>query len=84
MAMQVRGLKLALIGFLIAAIGAAVGFTGFYVEERWLSILGFSITVIGVAVGAIGILYGWMTEGKRAISGSVQAARELRDKITGK
>jgi len=79
---RVRGLKVGLAGFVIAAVGAVLGFTGFFVEERWLSILGFAITVVGVAIGFAGIVYGWVTEGKRAIAGSVQSARELRDKIT--
>jgi hypothetical protein len=81
MATQVRGVKIGLIGFGIAAVGAAVGFAGFFLEVRWLSITGLAITAIGVIVGFAGIVYGWLTEGKRAITGSVQSTRELRDKI---
>lgn len=82
--MQVRGLRIGLAGFVIAVVGAALGFAGFHIEERWLSIAGFVITVVGVIVGFAGIVYGWVTEGRRAITGSVQSAKELRDRtMTG-
>lgn len=78
-----RALKVAFAGFVIALIGAVVGFGGFHVGERWLSIAGFAITIFGVAIGFIGIVYGWIMHGKQAITGSAQATTELRDKITG-
>jgi VIT1/CCC1 family predicted Fe2+/Mn2+ transporter len=77
----VRGLKIGFAGFVIAAIGAALGFAGFFIEERTLSLVGLAITVAGVAVGFVGLIYGWITEGKRAITGSVQASRDLREKF---
>lgn len=81
---QVRGLKIGFTGFVIAAIGAALGFAGFQIDEKALSLAGLVVVVVGVAIGFAGIVYGWVTEGKHAIAGSVQSAKELRDKITGK
>ena len=78
---QHRGLKIGFIGFVIAFVGAAVGFSGFHIDERWLSLAGFIITVFGVVIGFVGIAYGWITEGKQAIGGSVEAAGELRSKL---
>ncbi len=78
---QHRGLKIGFIGFVIAFVGAAVGFSGFQIDERWLSLTGFTVTVFGVLIGFVGITYGWITEGKQAIGGSVEAAGELRNKI---
>lgn len=79
---QRRGLQIALAGFVTAMLGAIAGFSGFQIEERWLSVVGFTITAIGVTIGFIGIVYGWITEGKRAITGSGRAAGELRNKIS--
>jgi len=78
---QRKGLIIALVGFAIAMLGAIAGFAGFQIEEQWLSISGFAITVMGVAIGFIGIVYGWITGGEHAITGSGEAARELRNKI---
>lgn len=78
---QRRGLKVGLTGFAIALVGAVAGFGGFEIDQRWLSLTGFGITAAGVMVGFIGIVYGWITEGKQAVTGSFKAARELRNKI---
>lgn len=74
---QSKGLKIFFVGFLIAGVGALSGFGGFQFNMRWLSIAGFVLVVIGVAVAFIGILYGWITEGRRALTGSVDAAKDL-------
>lgn len=78
---QRRGLKVGLTGFAIALVGAVAGFGGFEIDQRWLSLTGFGITAAGVIVGFIGIVYGWITEGKQAITGSFEAAKNLRSKI---
>lgn len=78
---QFRGLRIGLAGFAIAAIGAALGFAGFQIDEKALALVGFAVVVIGVVIGFVGIVYGWITEGKRAITGSVQSAKDLRDKM---
>lgn len=78
----VRGLRICFAGFVIAAIGAGLGFAGFFIEERMLSLVGLALTVTGVAVGFVGLAYGWITEGKRAITGSVQASRDLQKKFS--
>jgi hypothetical protein len=73
---QYKGLKIGLLGFVIAVVGAIAGFAGFEIGLRWLSIIGFVITGIGVAAGCIGILYGWITEGKQAITGGLGIAKK--------
>jgi len=76
-----RGVQIGLIGFLVALLGVASGFLGFYGDERWLSVAGFGITVIGVMIGISGVAYGWMHDAKPAIKGSVQAAKDLQTKF---
>ena len=80
--MQRKGVKIGFTGFVIALVGAVVGVAGFHFEQRWLAITGFAITVVGVAVGFIGIGYAWITEGRQALAGSVDAARKLRKMIS--
>lgn len=77
---QRRGMKIGLAGFAIALVGAAIGFGGFEIDQRWLSIIGFVITVAGVAVGFVGIVYGWITEGKQAVTGGLEVAKQLHNK----
>ena len=72
-----KGLKIGVTGFLVAVVGAIFGFGGFQFNVQWLSIIGFAIVGMGVVVGFVGILYGWLTEGRHALSGSVDAAKEL-------
>lgn len=74
-------LHIALIGFGIALVGAIIGFSGFYIEERWLSVMGFCITGLGVIIGFVSIVYGWMRTGKQAISGGILVGKNLRVKI---
>jgi hypothetical protein len=78
---QRKGLQIGFTGFAFSLAGVALGLYGFHIDERWMSVAGFVVTGIGVLVGFTGIVYGWITEGKRAIGGSVEAARELRNKI---
>jgi hypothetical protein len=73
----VTGVKIGLAGFAIAAIGAAVGFAGFQIDEKALALVGLAVVVVGVVIGCAGIVYGWITEGKRAIKGSIQFAKDL-------
>lgn len=79
--MLTKGVKIGFTGFLIAMIGAVLGFGGFQFEERWVAVSGFVLTALGVFVGFVGILHSWITNGKQAISGSVKAAKEVRDTI---
>ena len=81
---QHRGLRIGFAGFVIALVGAAAGFSGFEIDQRWLSITGYLITGAGVVVGFIGILYGWITDGPRAVRGGVDAARENRGQAPNK
>ena len=77
---QQRGMKIGLAGFVIALVGAAIGFSGFEIDQRWLSIIGFVTTVAGVAVGFIGIVYGWITVGKHSITGGLEITKKLHNK----
>ena len=74
---QRKGIKIGFTGFVIALMGAAVGVSGFHLEQRWLAVTGFVITAAGVAVGFIGIGHAWITEGRQALAGSVDAASVL-------
>lgn len=76
-----RGLKIGFSGFVIALLGAVTVFFGFEIERRWLSVAGYVIAIVGVAVGFAGIVYGWITEGRQAVTGSLAAAKKLRHKI---
>lgn len=78
-----RALKVGVTGFLIAVLGALSGFSGVEFNIKWLSVAGFTMVVIGVVVGFAGILYGWFTEGRHALSSSVDAAKELSKKVRG-
>ena len=71
------GMKIGFGGFVVALIGAVVGFSGYGIGERGLSLIGFVITVLGVCIGFCGIVYGWISEGRKAISGSIEAAKKL-------
>lgn len=82
MAPRVRGIGIGFTGFVIALVGLIMGLVGFYFEERWISVSGFFVTAIGVLIGFIGIIYGWITEGARAITGSGEAARDLGEKVS--
>lgn len=75
------GLQIAFAGFLIAIVGAIAGFSGFHVNERWLSLLGFVLVASGVFVGFVGVAYGWKRETKRAVKGSIQATNEMRSRL---
>jgi len=78
---RLSGLQIFALGFAIVVVGAVGGFSADYFELRALALIAFVVTAVGIAIGLAGILYGWATQGKKAISGSAQAARELRDKI---
>ena len=54
-----RPLRLGFAAFLLAAIGAALGFTAQSIEVRWLAILAFCVVAIGVACGFFAIGWGW-------------------------
>jgi spore maturation protein SpmA len=78
---RLSGLQIFAIGFIIALVGAVGGFSADHFELRQLALVAFVVTAIGIAIGLVGILYGWATQGKKAVSGSAEAARELRHKI---
>lgn len=81
MGRSLRNLKIGFYGFVTAVIGVAIGFCGFAIDTRWLSVIGFGITVVGVSVSFVSIAYGLIAEGRYAITGSVNAARDLSQKI---
>jgi hypothetical protein len=56
-----KGMRLAFLGFCIAAAGGALGFLGFSVSIPWLALIGYLIVVIGVVIGFAGILVGWFS-----------------------
>lgn len=70
-------LRLPLIGFAIAACGAAMGFFAFYIEVRPLAIVGYFVTLSGVIIGFVGIIIGGVRHGRSAVKGSLKSARGL-------
>jgi len=60
--------RIAFVGLVVAACGALLGVTGWAIGQRLLWVGGFVIGLIGWAVGLIGIVYGWVTGGRRAIA----------------
>lgn len=81
MVQQVHGLGIGISGFAIALAGLIVGIVGFQFDMRWVAVGGFFITATGVFVGFAGILYGWLMEGPKATTGSVEAMQNLSAKI---
>lgn len=52
-------LRLGVGAFLVAALGAAMGFSGHALELRWLALVAFWLVVAAVACGLFAILWGW-------------------------
>jgi hypothetical protein len=52
-------LRLGFGAFVVAAIGAVLGFTAHSIEVRWLAILAFGLVVIAVACGFFAIAWGY-------------------------
>jgi hypothetical protein len=72
-------LRLGLATFVLAAVGVALGFIGWYaVASRSLAIVGFVLTAAGVSTGAILIVVGQVVYGRKAATGSAEAMKNLR------
>ncbi|HYD82024.1 MAG TPA: hypothetical protein VEC06_19650 [Paucimonas sp.] len=70
-------LRLPVIGFFIALLGALFNFMGWYlVESRTIAIIGFVLCVIGIVTGIVGVAIGQITVVKDAV--------QNKDEITGK
>lgn len=72
------------LGFLIAAIGAGLGFLGFALEERAVSLVGFWVCSAGVLLGSIAVVVGivkWLKHPKQNLSVSIEAGRQLRSRF---
>lgn len=79
---QSRPFQLALVGFVAAVVGVAVGFAGWYaISDLAVARIGFVLAVLGVLLGFVGIVWGQMKHGGAAITGSFKAAQELRRKF---
>ena len=52
-------LRLGFAAFLVAGVGAALGFTAHSIEVRWLAVSAFGLVVIAVACGFVAIGWGW-------------------------
>lgn len=75
-------LRLPLVGFGIAGLGVALAFVGVGLEWVLLSQSGFAAAVLGVLLGMIGIVVGWYKHGRKAIAGSYEASKQLREKLS--
>ena len=58
-------LRTALSGFFIALAGAAIGFTGQWLDQRWMLWIAFFVVVCGIAMGWVGIAWGYFTMVRR-------------------
>ena len=75
-------LRVAFGAFLLAAFGAALGFLGWYaVDSRLLSELGFALVVVGVLAEFVVVIVGQIVHGRRAVTGSFQAMKNLRERL---
>jgi hypothetical protein len=72
-----RPLRIAFAGLVIAVFGALIGVTGFATEQRWLWVAGYLIGVAGCAVSIVGVVYGWLTGVRRAITQGLGGALRL-------
>lgn len=72
-----RALRIAFIGLVIAAGGALLGVAGWATALRPLWFVGYVTGLAGCAVGLIGILYGWVTGGPRAITEGFTGTRRV-------
>jgi hypothetical protein len=61
-----KPMRLAFLGFVIAAVGVALAFSIDYGPGNPLAFLAFGIVVLGVAVGFIAVAWGWATLFKAA------------------
>jgi hypothetical protein len=56
-----KPVRLGFLGFVVAAIGAALGFSIDYGPGNPLAYVAFGIVVLGVAIGFLGVGWGWCT-----------------------
>lgn len=54
-----KPMRLGFLGFVIAVVGVALGFSIDYGPGNPLAFLAFGIVVLGVAVGFIAVAWGW-------------------------
>lgn len=54
-----KPLRVAFLGFVIAALGVALGFSVDYGPGNPLAYVAFGIVVLGVAIGFIGVGWSW-------------------------
>ena len=55
-----KPLRLAFLGFVIAALGAGLGFSIDYGPAKPLAYVAFGIVVVGVATGLVGVVWGFV------------------------
>ena len=72
-----RALRIGFVGLVIAVCGALLGVTGWATNLRPVWLVGYVIGLGGCAVGFIGILYGWVTGGWRAIAEGFSGMRRV-------
>jgi hypothetical protein len=71
-----RGLRIWFYGFMVAVVGAVIGVIGWYIDERNVTLTGWAIGLVGVGVGGAGVVLGWLTTGRDAITGGVRLTWE--------
>ena len=71
-----RGLRIWFYGFMVAIVGAAIGGIGLYVDQRNVVVAGWAIGLVGVGIGGAGVVLGWLTTGRHAISDGVRLTWE--------
>ena len=58
-----KPLRLALAGFAVAVLGAALAFSIDYGPHNPLSYAAFGLAALGVLIGCVGIVWAWATMG---------------------
>jgi hypothetical protein len=75
-------LKVGMAAFGIAVAGVALGFFAWYVVgSRLLAQCAFLVTVVGVGLGFVAIVVGQVLYARQAITGSVEAMKDLKQKF---
>jgi hypothetical protein len=55
-----RSLRIAFLGFGVAAFGGIVGVVGYWIGVPLIAAMGFVIVIAGVIIGFVGIARGWI------------------------
>ena len=66
-------LRLGAVAFLVAVLGAALGFFAHSVELRWLALAAFWLVAIAVVCGFAAIAWGWWRVGSAQKGGDKNA-----------